>query len=185
MNWYVFFAGGHGRSVADAIIANGGSVLGYYDDTIPRGQLVNGIPVLGGLSSAFYSNDGLSIKPYQSSIKYIVAIGDSKLRQHWHQLLEASGATLGTVFHPFASVSSSASIDSGCVGLAGAVINSNAKLERGVILNSGSVVDHDATCSMFSQLGVNAALAGSAFLGPHAYLAAGETLGCRQSRYST
>ena len=46
--------------------------------------------------------------------------------------------------------------------LAGAVVNADAQLERGVLVNSGAVVDHDAICGAYSQLGVNAAMAGMA-----------------------
>ena len=66
--------------------------------------------------------------------------------------------------------------------LAGAVINADAQLERGVLVNSGAVVDHDAFCGAYSQLGVNAAMAGGACLGPLASLAAGEVLGCGELR---
>ena len=57
--------------------------------------------------------------------------------------------------------------------LAGAVVNANASLDQGVLVNSGAVVDHDAICGPYSQLGVNAAMAGLAtdcsayFFGSH------------------
>ncbi len=38
-------------------------------------------------------------------------------------------------------------------------------------MNSGAVVDHDAICGAYSQLGVNAAMAGGSRLGPLACLA--------------
>ena len=68
--------------------------------------------------------------------------------------------------------------------LAGAVINVDAQLERVVLVNSGAVVDHDAICGAYSQLGVNAAMAGGARLGPLASLAAGEVLGCGEHRFA-
>jgi len=64
------------------------------------------------------------------------------------------------------------------VVLAGAVINADVRLECGVFGNSCAVVDHDASCSAYSQLGVNAAMAGGSRLRPLASLAAGEVLGC-------
>ena len=50
--WLILGAGGHGRSVADAIAANGDHVVGFLDDGQPVGTLVNGTPVLGALSLA-------------------------------------------------------------------------------------------------------------------------------------
>ena len=75
-------------------------------------------------------------------------------------MLDASGARLGVVVHPRAYVSPSAQLAPGCMVLAGAVVNADAQLEREVLVNSCAVVDHDALCGPYSQLGVNAAMAG-------------------------
>ena len=114
----------------------------------------------------------------------MVAIGNPVLRQRWQQVLEAAGAPVGVVVHPRACVAPSAQLAPGCVVLAGAVINAEARLERGVLVNSGAVVDHDAICGVYSQLGVNAAMAGGSWLGPLASLAAGEVLGCGEHRFA-
>ena len=116
--------------------------------------------------------------------RFVVAIGTPVLRQRWQQVLEAAGAPVGVVVHPSACLSSSAQLTPGCVVLAGAVINADARLERGVLVNSGAVVDHDAICGVYSQLGVNAAMAGGSRLGPLASLAAGEVLGCGEHRFA-
>ena len=51
--WLILGAGGHGRSVCDAITANGNHVVGFLDDALPAGILVSGTPVLGVLSLAW------------------------------------------------------------------------------------------------------------------------------------
>ena len=51
--WLILGAGGHGRSVADAIAASGDHVVGHLDNALPVGTLVNGSPVLGVLSLAW------------------------------------------------------------------------------------------------------------------------------------
>jgi UDP-3-O-[3-hydroxymyristoyl] glucosamine N-acyltransferase len=63
-------------------------------------------------------------------------------------------------------------------------VNANASLDQGVLVNSGAVIDHDAICGPYSQLGVNAAMAGGSRLGPLACLAPGEVLNCRQTRFA-
>jgi len=47
--WLILGSGGHGRSVADAIRAQGDDVIGFLDDGRPADELVAGIPVLGPL----------------------------------------------------------------------------------------------------------------------------------------
>jgi hypothetical protein len=53
-----------------------------------------------------------------------------------------------------------------------------------VQLNSAAVVDYDAICGAYSQLGINASMAGASRLGPLAVLAAGEVLGCGETRFA-
>ena len=50
--WLILGSGGHGRSVADAIRAQGDAVLGFLDDSRPADELVAGVPVLGPLRLA-------------------------------------------------------------------------------------------------------------------------------------
>jgi hypothetical protein len=182
LSWLILGAGGHGRSVADAIAASGDLVMGFLDDGLPVASLVNGISVLGALAHARELQQ-LFAATYQGPPDHlVVAIGNPVLRQTWQQLLEHASAPLGVVLHPRASVSASAQVAPGCVVLAGAVVNANACLHSGVLVNSGAVVDHDCICDAYSQLGVNAAMAGGSRLGPLACLAPGEVLACGQTR---
>ena len=182
--WLILGAGGHGRSVADAIAANGDQVVGFLDDGQPIGTLVNGIPVLGALSLAWELDRVFAGSDQAPPDQVVVAIGNSTIRQTWQQVLEQVSAPLGVVIHPRASVSAAAQIAPGGVVLAGAVVNANASLHAGVLVNSGAVVDHDAICAAYSQLGVNAAMAGGSSLGPLACLGPGEVLRCGETRFA-
>ena len=182
--WLVLGAGGHGRSVCDAIAASGDHVVGFLDDALPAGTLVNATPVLGVLSLAWDLKRLFDASDEAPADQVVVAIGNTALRQTWQQVLEQVAAPLGVVLHPRAIVSATAHIGPGSVVLAGAVVNANAYLHQGVLVNSGAVVDHDAICGAYSQLGVNAAMAGGSRLGPFACLAPGEVLAYRQSRYA-
>jgi hypothetical protein len=182
--WLILGTDSHGRSVADAIRAQGDAVLGLLDDSRPADELVASVPVLGPLRLAWDVMTQPCPEGAPTPDRFVVAIGTPVLRQRWQPVLEAAGAPVGVVVHPSACLSSSAQLAPGCVVLAGAVINADARLERGVLVNSGAVVDHDAICGVYSQLGVNAAMAGGSRLGPLASLAAGEVLGCGERRFA-
>ena len=182
--WLILGAGGHGRSVCDAIAASGDHVVGFLDDTLPAGTLVSGIAVLGGLSFAWDLNRLFDASDEAPPDQVVVAIGNPALRQTWQQVLEQVAVPLGVVLHPRAIVSATAQLGPGSVVLAGAVVNANATLHQGVLVNSGAVVDHDAICGAYSQLGDNAAMAGGSRLGPLACLAPGEVLNCGQTHFA-
>jgi hypothetical protein len=98
-------AGGHDRSVADAIRAQGDALLGFFDDSRPAGELVAGVPVIGALSLAWEFKALPWPEGSSAPDRCVVAIGNPALRQRWQQALEASGAPLGVVVHPRACVS--------------------------------------------------------------------------------
>lgn len=178
--WVILGAGGHGRSVADAIQACGHELLGFLDDKVPPSELVAGAPVLGPLALAWEWPQLPRLNTAPDCL--VVALGNPSLRHTWQQVLERQSAAVGVVVHPRTWVSPSAQLSPGCVVLAGAVVNANAVLHRGVLVNSGAVVDHDAICGAYSQLGINASMAGGSRLGPLAALAAGDVLSCGESR---
>lgn len=163
-------AGGHGRSVAEAVLASGEfELVGFLDDAYPELSQVWGFPVLGSVAD-------LSNLPVNA--KYvIVAIGANQLRKTLCAGLRLAGFELASVIHPRAIVSPSAIVGLGAAIMAGAVVGTEAQLGEGVIVNCGAVVDHHCVVGDFAHLGVSAAMAGGSVLGAGAWMQAGSALG--------
>jgi sugar O-acyltransferase (sialic acid O-acetyltransferase NeuD family) len=163
-------AGGHGRSVAEAVLAAGKyELVGFVDDAAPALQQVWDLPVFGATA------DLVRCRDYADAA--IVAIGNNRLREALQQRLYPAGFELATVVHPQAMVSPRAIIGAGCAVMAGAIVGTGAQLGAGVIVNCGAVVDHDCRVGDFGHLGVNAAMAGGSVLGHSAWMQAGSVLG--------
>lgn len=162
-------AGGHGRSVAEALIAaDVFSISGFVDDGCIS-DAVLGLPVLGKTADLYHLNG--------EATHAIVAIGKNDLREDLCNQVLAAGFQLATVIHPRAIVSPSARIAAGCTVMAGAVVGACASLGFGVIVNSGAVVDHDSIVMDYGHLGVGACMAGGAVLGRAAWMQSGVALG--------
>ena len=163
-------AGGHGRSVAEAVLAAGKYELaGFVDDAAPALQQVWHLPVFG---------DTADLARYREHADAaIVAMGNNRLREALQHALYAAGFALATVVHPQAMVSPRAVIGEGGAIMAGAIVGTGAQLGAGVIVNCGAVVDHDGRVDDFCHLGVNAAMAGGSVLGRSAWMQAGSALG--------
>lgn len=163
-------AGGHGRSVAEAVLARGEFVVvGFLDDAFPELERVWEIPVLGTVADSAQWRGVVDCA--------FVALGNNELRQRVVAGLRASGFSLATVLHPRAIVSPTALIGEGSAIMAGAIIGTEARLGEGVIVNCAAVVDHHGHVGDFGHLGVNAAMAGGSVLGATAWMKAGSALG--------
>jgi len=163
-------AGGHGRSVAEAVLAASVfDIAGFVDDNAPISTEIFGLPILGQIT------DLPSLTDIASHV--IVAIGHNPLRQQLSEQVLSLGFQLATVIDPKAIVSPSAIIGSGVAIMAGAIVGTEAKLGSGVIVNCGAVVDHHAKVEDFAHLGVNACMAGGSVLGSGAWMQADSSLG--------
>ena len=164
-------AGGHGRSVAEAVLmANQFNLVGFLDDgAFARGESVLDLPMLGP-ATAFEN--------YADKATHaVVAIGNNVLRQNLFTQLQAAGFALASVIHPKAIVSPRALLGSGVAVMAGAIVGTEAMLSQGAIVNCGAVVDHHAQVHEFGHLGVNACMAGGSMLGALAWMQAGSAIG--------
>ncbi len=164
-------AGGHGRSLAEAVLMSGDfDLVGFLDDgAFDSGVDVWGLPVLGPVN-AFADYAALASHA-------VVAIGNNALRQKMFAQLQAAGFALARVVHPRAIVSPRAQLGEGVAVMAGAIVCTEAVLGQGVIVNCGAVVDHHAQVHDFGHLGVNACMAGGSVLGALAWMQAGAALG--------
>ncbi|MFJ1253090.1 acetyltransferase [Cupriavidus sp. CuC1] len=162
--------GGHGRSVAEALLAaDQYRLAGFVDDAFPVVPHIWEWPVLGATPDLAKCRDHAEVA--------IVAIGNNRVRENLHRALRAAGFDLATVVHPKAIVSARAVIGAGVAVMAGAIVGTEARLGEGVIVNCGAVVDHHCRVDDFGHLGANAGMAGGSVLGRGAWMQAGSVLG--------
>lgn len=147
-------AGGHGKVVSDAVIAqNKYEVIGFVDTTLEIGTVVT-----GNLKILEKQNNISNLKGIAEY--YIVAIGNNEVRAKI--ALETKSFLLpAIIIHPSAIIGSDVTIGEGTVVLANSVVNASCSIGKNSIINTGNIIDHDC------KIGNNVRLSIGTLVGSH------------------
>jgi acetyltransferase EpsM len=162
--------GGHSKVIVDMILSTGeNDIVGFLDDKYDEEGLIAG--TFYGPVTSF---KGLVAK--FPEIKFVIAIGDNKIRQSIVHKLNLSYENYVTVIHKSAIISPTAKIGHGVVIMPNSVINADSKIGHHSIINTGSVIEHDSIAGDFSHVCPGATLTGTVQLGEGAYVGSGSTI---------
>lgn len=165
---FVYGASGHGKVVADILLARKESqFFGFVDDNgALLGASILGLPVFG-------NGEWLQQESKSLNVAVALGVGDNFVRQKLAQKCVSWGIEVVTVVHPLASVSDSARLGDGTVVMAHATINPDACIGDGVIVNTSAVVEHDVEIGNFANISPRAVMAGASRLGRLSHLGIG------------
>lgn len=171
----LFGAGGHAQVLLDLIRA--GHVFrvhGFLVDGMARGEMISGLPVLGGRHDA-------PALGAQGGLFGALACGllepDAEKRARLYRVLSENGFIMPPLVHPTATIESGVHLSPGVQVLAGAYVGPNCVLGEGVVVNTKAVVSHDCTIGAFSHIAPGGILAGTVRVGR------GCVIGCGASVY--
>lgn len=178
----VYGAGGHGKVVAEILLAGGQQIAGFLDDNPAlSGSRVLDFPV-------FRAAEWLE---KNASARVALGIGNNSQRERAAQQITRFGCKLITAIHSSATIARSARVGCGVVIMASAVLNSECHIGDGVIINTGAIVEHDVKInryahlaprcvtgggveiSDFAQIGIGAVVLPGKRIGAHAVIGAG------------
>ena len=162
-------AGGHCKSVLDALSHNTFGNITLSDLPLRVGQSVMGIPITAtdddwehiynaGCHSAFIA---------------VGSVGDPSKRIRIHQRLKQIGFLLPVVMDPTAVVSESAVLAPGIFVGRKAVINAQASIGECAIINTAAIIEHDCVLGEFVHVAPGVCLAGNVEVGPKAHIGIG------------
>lgn len=167
----IFGAGGLGKEVLELIReinkkSDLWSVVGFFDDYLPKGSLVNGISVLGGL-------DDLLCSPIKN---VVVALGDSKVRS---QIINSLNGLkhLPKIVHPTAVLpEGTLSLGKGVIVGANVFVSVNTSIGDGVLLNVGCSIGHDVEIGNFCTINPGARVSGNVIIRNFVFIGVGAIL---------
>lgn len=153
--------GGHGREIAGLVRAEGRwEPAGFVDDGPAPDNLARlarlGIPFLGGLDRLARTGP---------DTRYVLGIGDPRVRRAVAARVDAHGLRPATVVHPAATVGAEVDLAEGVVLFAGARVTTNVTLGRHTHLNQNATVGHDSVLGAYVTVGPLAAVSGTCRIG--------------------
>lgn len=170
-NIAIFGAGGFGREVKTIIdrinqeYPSTYRLIGFYDDGLAAGTLVNGLPVLGGIADLNATDEPLAL---------VISIGDPQTKQKILSKLTNSLLDFPSIIHPSVSISEDdVKIGKGCIICEGTIITCNITIEDFVILNLGCTVGHDTVIKSNCAFMPSVNISGEVIVHPNVYVGTG------------
>ncbi|MEQ8459902.1 MAG: acetyltransferase [Sandaracinaceae bacterium] len=173
MDILIWGTGGFAREVLQIALDCGEAgdprqVVGFLDgDEGRHGQLVHGLPVLGG-ADWLRGRDDVSV---------VIGVGNPVVRRKIaFELAEATDAKFATLQHPRAWVGRNVAIGDGSILCAGVQVTCDISLGRHVILNLNTTVGHDAVIGDFVTVAPGVSISGAVRCGEGTDLGTGSSL---------
>ncbi|MBC8506188.1 MAG: NeuD/PglB/VioB family sugar acetyltransferase [Anaerolineales bacterium] len=169
----IYGGGGHGKSLLDLVRSLGTySVVGFLDDSVPAGEEIQGVPLLGTgeLLSELY------VKGVRQAINAVGGIGNVAVRVKVFNRIADAGFTCPAVVHPTAVIEPNAVLSPGVQVFPFAYVGSDVQVGFGSIVNTGAIVSHDCVLGDFVNISPGAILAGEVKVGDGALVGMGVTV---------
>jgi sugar O-acyltransferase (sialic acid O-acetyltransferase NeuD family) len=146
----IFGAGGLGLEVATLIkhinvIHDEWEIIGFFDDAIAEGKVINNYPVLGGIET---------LNLWDSQLFLVLALGNPGVKKHVYENIINNKVSYPVLIHPSAIIGSREfiSIGKGSIICAGNILTTNIKIGKQVILNLSCTVGHECEVGDFSSI---------------------------------
>lgn len=163
----VYGAGGFGREVKAWIEQTGGfEFVGFFDDNRSVNSLVNGAPVLGGISD---------LNSYPGELSVVFAIGAPIIKKEIIEKVENPNIKYPALIHPSVVIGDReyVEIGEGCIIAPNSVISTNVVLGRHVAVNYLCSIGHDTVVKDYSAFMPAVNIAGEVEIGECVYAGTG------------
>lgn len=165
-------AGGFGKETVVMLLHINGSkrqwnIIGFYDDGLPGGIMVAGIPVLGKVQDLNTVSEELAV---------VVAVGDPKTKKSIVDRIQNKAVFFPSLVHPSATIGESINMGLGVVVTAGCRLTIDITLGDFVLLNLNTTVGHDVQIGSFTSVMPGVHLSGFVKVGEGALIGTGASL---------
>ncbi len=168
----VIGGGGHAGVVIDALRLNKAEILGILGPRLAAEQeQAHGVPLLG-------DDESLSNHP-AGTVMLVNGIGSARstqLRASIFQRFKALGYDFTKVVHPATTLAADVVLDEGVQVMAGAVVQTGARIGANVLINTCASVDHDCSIGHNVHIAPGVRLSGSVVVEEDVHIGTGATV---------
>ena len=139
--------------------------LGFFDDNIEKGKLVNGFPILGTIQDLNSINEDTSVA---------FGIGEPKTKKNLIKELINKKLQFPTLIHPSCIISNDeVHIGKGTILCAGNIITCNIRIEDFVTINLMCTVGHDTHINNYCSFMPSVNISGEVIIHENVYVGTG------------
>ncbi len=165
----IYGAGGFGKEVAMLIeqINQANSeweIIGFFDDGIGKGEIINNFPILGGIKEVNSWSDHLSLA---------IGIGSSQIREEIRNKITNPQIKFPALIHPTVLLSDFIKIGEGTIITARCIITVNITIGNFVVLNWLTTIGHDCILENFVSVMPSVNISGGVRLREYVYIGTG------------
>jgi len=155
-------AGGHAKTIVDALWQNGIHEGSYIDPD--RQQWIE--------DAGYRRIEESEIPPRSKMVIGFVGLTVAALERRYRLMRDymAQSHYFPPVIHPSATVSRLAQLTEGCHIMAGACVNAHATIGQGAVINTNAIVEHDSEIGYGSHIAPGAAVLGNANVGVFSFI---------------
>lgn len=152
-------AGGHAKSVADAIDNSKYELCGFIDEN-KKGKHLE-LPIFGSRIEDI---------PNYKELSYFVSIGDVFYRKLWFDKIVNMGLNMVNIIDSSAIISASAKIGIGNFIGKMSVINANAEIGNNNIINTKSLIEHECIIGNHTHISTNSVVNGNVVIEDNVFM---------------
>jgi len=167
----IFGAGGFGREVLTLIQDINRAkltynIVGFFDDGVPKGTVVNGFPVLGSVDD---------LNGWSSNLAVAVAVGNPRVKKQIVERIANERVEFPVLAHPSVIIGDAqrTRMGQGCIICAGNILTTDISLGRFVILNLACTVGHDAVIDDYAAFMPSCNISGEVTVGEAVFVGTG------------
>jgi sugar O-acyltransferase (sialic acid O-acetyltransferase NeuD family) len=153
-------ASGHAKVIIDIVEKQGKfELLGLIENNPNLEKKVLGYGILG--------DESILSETIYNDVYLFIAIGDNWVRHLVKERISVLHPSIkfATLIHPSAQIAKGVKIGEGVCIMAGAIVNSDTRIEEFTIINTKASMDHDGHLGAFSSLAPNATTGGNVSIG--------------------